>query len=82
MVLFVAPTPVILERVRTRTNNPYGKTAAEQREILDYIATVEPLLRRGADVEINTADLSARDVADQLVTLAQRPSFHQGVTAS
>lgn len=82
VVLFTAPTPVILERVRTRTTNPYGKTAAEQREILDAITTVEPLLRRGADVEFNTDDLSAEAIADQLATLTQRPSSKQGANPS
>jgi broad-specificity NMP kinase len=82
VVLFTAPTPVLLERVRTRTNNPYGKTAAEQREILDYIISVEPLLRRGADLEVNTAHLSAKAIADQLATLAQRPSSTPGANPS
>jgi hypothetical protein len=31
--LLSAPLEVILERVRTRTTNPYGKTAAQQNEI-------------------------------------------------
>lgn len=82
VVLFTAPAPVLLERVRTRTNNPYGKTAAEQREILEYLTTVEPLLRQGADMEINTAELSAEAVADRLATLAQRPSSPPGANPS
>lgn len=82
VVLLSAPTPVLLERVRTRTTNPYGKTAAEQSEILKYIGSVEPLLRQGADVEINTADLNAEAVADQLTSLAQAPSFPSGATPS
>ncbi|MEL7435874.1 MAG: AAA family ATPase [Chloroflexota bacterium] len=54
VVLLSAPADVIIERVQKRPNNPYGKTPAEQAEILDYLETVEPLLRKGADVEINT----------------------------
>ncbi|WP_415831182.1 AAA family ATPase [Deinococcus frigens] len=71
VVLFTAPTEVILERVKRRTNNPYGKTAADQQEILEYIDTVEPLLRRGADVELNTASLSAETITRRLIELTQ-----------
>jgi dephospho-CoA kinase len=56
VVLLSAPTEVILERVAHRTENPYGKSPEDQARILDYLATVEPLLRRTATVEINTAE--------------------------
>ncbi|WP_350280740.1 hypothetical protein [Kribbella sp. HUAS MG21] len=36
-----------------RTNNPYGKTPERQAEIANYVQTVEPLLRRGATVELD-----------------------------
>src|SRR4051794_34747922 len=48
VVLLSAPLPVLLERVTTRTNNPYGRTAAERADIERYVAEVEPLLRRDA----------------------------------
>ncbi|UFA50209.1 shikimate kinase [Deinococcus radiophilus] len=73
VVLLSAPTEVMLERVRERTNNSYGKTADQQAEILEYTRTVEPLLRRGADLEIDTAHASASEVAEQLIQLAQTP---------
>lgn len=53
VVLLSAPATVILDRVRRRNNNPYGKTADQQDEILKYLRTVEPLLRRGATLELD-----------------------------
>jgi shikimate kinase len=55
VILLTAPMPLILERLATRTTNPYGKHPAELARILDHIATVEPLLRRGASLEIDTS---------------------------
>ncbi|GAB3537647.1 AAA family ATPase [Arthrobacter tecti] len=53
IVLLSAPLEVLLERVKNRTNNPYGKTVEQQAEIAAYLETVEPLLRRGATVELD-----------------------------
>jgi len=53
VVLLSAPATVILDRVRRRNNNPYGKTADQQDEILKYLRNVEPLLRRGATLELD-----------------------------
>ncbi len=55
IILFSAPTPVIVERLTSRSNNPYGKDPQELADTLGYIETVEPLLRKGADHEINTS---------------------------
>ncbi len=54
VILLSAPAEVIVERLRTRTNNPYGKHPDEVAATLDNLATVEPLLRKGADHEIVT----------------------------
>jgi shikimate kinase len=54
IILLSAPAEVLEERLRTRTNNPYGKRPGELKEVLDYLETVEPLLRRGATYEIRT----------------------------
>jgi dephospho-CoA kinase len=54
VILLSAPQDVIIERLRSRTNNPYGKRPEELAEVLGYMETVEPLLRRGADYEIVT----------------------------
>ncbi|NLW99900.1 MAG: AAA family ATPase [Actinomycetales bacterium] len=53
VVLLSAPLDVLLDRVRTRTNNPYGRTDQDRAEISGYVATVEPLLRRGASLELD-----------------------------
>ena len=53
VVLLSAPLEVFLERVARRTNNPYGKSAQERADIARYVATVDPLLRVGADVELD-----------------------------
>jgi shikimate kinase len=55
VVLLSAPTPVIVERLATRTNNPYGKRPDELARILGHVETVEPLLRRRATVEVDTS---------------------------
>ncbi len=53
VVLLSAPLSVLLERVSTRTNNPYGKSRKQQGEIADYVESVEPLLRKGATLEVD-----------------------------
>ncbi|HEY1176164.1 MAG TPA: AAA family ATPase [Phytomonospora sp.] len=55
VVLLSAPAEVMLARIAARTNNPYGKSDAERAAVLRNLAEVEPLLRAGADVEIDTA---------------------------
>jgi shikimate kinase len=55
IVLLSAPTHVIVERLATRTNNPYGKHPDELAAVLGYLETVEPLLRRSASLEIDTS---------------------------
>src|SRR5262245_57328720 len=55
VVLLSAPTPLLLERLATRTTNPYGKDPAELARILGHIETVEPRLRRTATVEVDTS---------------------------
>jgi dephospho-CoA kinase len=54
IVLLSAPVETLLERVATRTGNPYGKSPADLSRILDDLEHVEPLLRRVADHEIRT----------------------------
>jgi shikimate kinase len=55
VVLLSAPTPVIVDRLATRTNNPYGKHPDELARVLGHIESVEPLLRRGATLEVDTS---------------------------
>lgn len=58
VVLLSAPADVIARRLATRTTNAYGKQPDEVARVLDLVETVEPLLRKAADHEIDTrADL-------------------------
>ena len=54
VVLLSAPVNVLIERVATRANNPYGRSPEQQDEIRRYVTEVEPLLRRGASVELDS----------------------------
>jgi RNase adaptor protein for sRNA GlmZ degradation len=65
-VLLTAPEPVLVERLRTRTTNPYGSTGRELRQVLDDVETIEPLLRRSADLVLTTT-LPPLDLADRLL---------------
>ena len=54
VVLLSASAAVILARLHSRTNNPYGKHPDDIVRVLHNLQTVEPLLRRAADHEIDT----------------------------
>lgn len=53
VVYLYVPLEVLLDRVRTRTNNPYGRTADHQADITRYVAEIEPLIRRSATLELD-----------------------------
>ena len=53
VVLISAHVAVLIERVAGRTDNPYGRTAAQRAEIAGFVRTVEPLLRRTATLELD-----------------------------
>jgi hypothetical protein len=54
---------VLIERLTHRTTNPYGKDPAELAETLEYVETVEPLLRASATLEVVTT-IPVSQVAD------------------
>jgi dephospho-CoA kinase len=54
IILLSAPPDTLAERLATRTGNSYGKAPGELSRVLNDIRTVEPLLRRVADHEIQT----------------------------
>ncbi|WP_424950722.1 AAA family ATPase [Deinococcus sp.] len=64
VVLLSAPRKLMLHRLATRTTNPYGKRADERQLVLEQLATVEPLLRATATVEIDTSKPLAEVVAE------------------
>ncbi|MFD5215694.1 AAA family ATPase [Microbacterium sp. NPDC058345] len=53
VVLLSAPVEVLLERVRARTDNPYGSTPEQRDLIRRHVVEVEPLLRAGASIELS-----------------------------
>ncbi len=69
IVLLSAPVDVVLQRVASRRTNNFGKTDAERARIVDDLRTIEPLLRAGATVEIDTRK-PVDEVADHLESIA------------
>ena len=69
VILLTAPLSVLLDRVTSRPDNPYGRTARQRREITRYTAEVEPLLRRGA-----TVALAGRRPVGELADAVERPA--------
>lgn len=59
------PLEVLLDRVRTRVSNTYGKTAGQQADITRYVAEVEPLIRRTATLELDGL-LAVPDLTDRV----------------
>jgi dephospho-CoA kinase len=54
VVLLSVSPELTLERLMSRTNNPYGKSIEDLDEVLHFKSTVEPMLRNGATAEIDT----------------------------
>jgi shikimate kinase len=71
IVLLTAPASVMTERLVHRTNNPYGKDPKELARALALKETVEPLLRRGADLEIDTS-VPVDEVVDKILDVVLR----------
>ena len=55
IVLITAPLPVLRDRLATRATNDFGKTPESLAKILDDVASVEPALRAGATLEVDTS---------------------------
>lgn len=70
IVLLRAPADVIVKRLRTRTGNAYGRHPDEIARVLALLESVEPLLRRAADYEIDTS-APLEDVMATLLRLVQ-----------
>lgn len=64
IVLLSVSARVIAERLRTRTNNAYGKRAEEIARVLQLKESVEPLLRKAASYELDTSPPLASVVAE------------------
>ena len=55
IILLSAPREIILQRLVTRSNNPYGKKSSEREQVFKNLREIEPLLRRSATCEIETS---------------------------
>jgi broad-specificity NMP kinase len=65
-VLLTAPRAVLVDRLRTRTVNAYGREDAELAQVLADLDAVEPLLRRSADLVLTTTAPTS-EIADALL---------------
>ena len=54
VVLLSAPAGDVVRRLSTRMTNPYGSRPGDVEETLEYLQTVEPLLRAAATLEVVT----------------------------
>lgn len=70
IILLSAPASVMIDRIRTRTRNPFGKASEELAQVLSDLDVVEPLLRRGASAELNT-DRPLDEVVEDVLRLAR-----------
>lgn len=69
VVLLSAPAQVVAERLRARSNNPFGKRPEELTQVMALLESVEPLLRKVADTEIDTT-LELRQIVTKVLALA------------
>ncbi len=71
-VVLSAPVDVLLERLRTRSTNSFGKSQGERDRVLEDIAWVVPLLRDAADLVVETTTTVSK-VADVIVDAVADP---------
>jgi broad-specificity NMP kinase len=69
-VLLTVPAGVLVERLRTRTTNGYGRAPEERAQVLADVEAVEPLLRRSADLVLSTATATPSELADRVLAAA------------
>jgi uridine kinase len=70
IVLLSAPADVMIERLRARTTNDFGKTPEQLAKVLDDTRRFEPLLRWRATHEIVTT-APVEDVVAELVRIVR-----------
>ncbi|GAB4063843.1 AAA family ATPase [Angustibacter speluncae] len=74
VVLLSVPDEVALHRLATRTTNAYGKDPAELAREVALRAEVQPLLRRGACLEVDTSVHDREAVVDLLLAHLDGPA--------
>lgn len=70
VILLSAPAAVIVERLATRTTNSYGKQPDELAQVLGYLQTVEPQLRKTAGHEVD-ASAPLEQVVESILRIVQ-----------
>ena len=70
VILLSAPAQVIAQRLRTRSNNRFGKRPEELTQVMALMQSVEPLLRKVADTEIDTT-VELRQIVTTVLALAE-----------
>jgi hypothetical protein len=73
VILLTTPAAVIAQRLATRTTNPYGKQPDELTRTLQLKQTIEPLPRRGAEIEMDTT-APLDQIVDTILRHVQAPS--------
>lgn len=81
IVLLTAPDEEIVRRLHIRQGNAYGQSPEEVARVLRLKETIEPLLRRDADLEIDTStpnqsttDLILQHTGIPVLSSVQKPS--------
>jgi dephospho-CoA kinase len=69
IVLLSASPELMVQRLTSRTNNPYGKSAEDVADVLKFKSTIEPMLRRVATDEIDTG-VSLGEVVTKVLEIA------------
>ena len=70
IILLSAPRDVMVERLASRTNNPFGKRPEELAKILTDLEMYEPVIRRSATHEIDASKPLDR-VVDEILSLVE-----------
>jgi shikimate kinase len=71
-VLLTTPRDELVRRLRTRATNPYGRDEAELAQVMSDLESVEPVLRRSADLVLDTTEPVGRIADRVLAYLAAR----------
>lgn len=70
VVLLSAPREVMIDRIRSRHGNSFGRAPKEMAQILMDLETIEPLLRKGCTHEIRTT-VPVNEVVDRILQLTR-----------
>jgi shikimate kinase len=68
VILLSTPIATIMERLQTRSPGGYGSAAEERQRVGELIASIEPLLRKSADHEIDTSG-SVHATVDEILRI-------------